>query len=111
MFPNLSHRTRFNRTRRNLVSVIDAIRKEISKYLGYNQSDIYIVDSMPIPICGFGRAHFGKHIYPITDKGLISTYRENNVLEFETILTYNDAQISQEATITYNLDEKKISVK
>ena len=76
LFPNLSHRTRFNRTRRNLVSVIDAIRKEISKYLGYNQSDIYIVDSMPIPICGFGRAHLGKRFRDISSYGYCASKKK-----------------------------------
>ena len=69
LFPNLSHRTRFNRTRRNLESVINAIRKEMGNYLGYNQSNIYIVDSMPIPVCGFGRAHFSKRFKDISSYG------------------------------------------
>lgn len=51
LFPNLGHRTRFNRTRRNLESVIHDIRREIGNYLGYNRADIYIVDSMPIHVC------------------------------------------------------------
>lgn len=53
LFPNLGHRTRFNQTRRNLEPVINAIRKEIGNYLGYNDLDICIVDSMPIPMCDF----------------------------------------------------------
>lgn len=38
-------------------------------------------------------------------------WRENNVLELEIILSYNNAQISQEVTTTYHFDEKKMSVK
>ena len=38
-------------------------------------------------------------------------WKENNVLEFETMLTYSNAEVSQEATVTYNFDEKKMSVK
>ena len=76
LFPNLGHRTRFNRTRRNLESVINAIRKEIGNYLGYNQSDIYIVDSMPIPVCGFGRAHFSKRFRDISSYGYCASKKE-----------------------------------
>ena len=76
LFPNLGHRTRFNRTRRNLESVIDAIRKEICNYMGYNHSDIYIVDSMPIPVCGFGRAHFCKRFKDISSYGYCASKKE-----------------------------------
>lgn len=35
LFPNLCDRTRFNRVRRNLSSVIEAIRNQLSIYLPY----------------------------------------------------------------------------
>ena len=76
LFPNLGHRTRFNRTRRNLESAINEIRKEIGNYLGYNRSDIYIVDSMPIPVCGFGRAHFCKRFKDISSYGYCASKKE-----------------------------------
>ena len=60
LFPNLCDRTRFNRTRRNLSSVIEAIRNQLGIYLGYANTKFLIVDSMPIPVCEFGRAHFTK---------------------------------------------------
>lgn len=60
LFPNLCDRTRFNRTRRHLSSVIDTIRMRLGDYLGYNQAPVLIVDSMPVPVCEFGRAHFAK---------------------------------------------------
>ena len=76
LFPNLGHRTRFNRTRRNLESVINEIRKKIGNYLGYNRSDIYIVDSMPILVCGFGRAHFCKRFKDISSYGYYASKKE-----------------------------------
>ena len=76
LFPNLGHRTGFNRTRRNLESVINAIRKEIGNYLGYNRSDIYIVESMPIPLCGFGRAYFCKRFKDISSYGYCAAKKE-----------------------------------
>ena len=54
LFPNLNHHTRYNRIRRNLGHVIDTIPKEISKYISDAHSDILIMDSIPIPVCGFG---------------------------------------------------------
>ena len=76
LFPNLGHRTRFNRTRSNLESVINDIRKEMCNYIGYNHSDIYIVDSMPIHICGFGRAHFSKQFKDISSYGYCAYKKE-----------------------------------
>lgn len=60
LFPKFCHRTRFNRTRRNLHSVIEEIRKEISSITGHNLHAYRIVDSIHIPVCKFGRAYFHK---------------------------------------------------
>lgn len=69
LFPKLCHRTRFNRTRRNLHAVIEQIRKEISFLTGYANQPYRIVDSIPIPVCKFGRAHFH-----VTFRGHGATY-------------------------------------
>ncbi len=61
LFPNLCDRTRFKRTRSNLSSVIEAIRIELGISLDYYNADFLIVESMPIPICELGRAHFTKY--------------------------------------------------
>lgn len=55
LFPTLCDRTRINRTRRSLMSVIKAIRKELC-----TQHDTLIIDSFPLPVCKFGRANFSK---------------------------------------------------
>lgn len=60
LFPRFCHRTRFNRTRRNLHSVIDEIRKKLSSKLGYTSDPHRIIDSIPISVCKFGRAVFHK---------------------------------------------------
>ena len=60
LFPKLGDRTRFNRTKRNLYSVINEIRKYISLYIQSYSNNIRVIDSMPIPVCEFGRAHFSK---------------------------------------------------
>lgn len=60
LFPKLGDRTRFNRTKRNLHWVISKIREYISEFMQSYSNNIRVLDSMPIPICKFGRAHFSK---------------------------------------------------
>lgn len=60
LFPNLGDRTRFNRTKRNLNWVISKIREYISTFMQSYSNNIRVIDSMPIPVCEFGRAHFSK---------------------------------------------------
>lgn len=60
LFPRLDDRSIFNRTKRNLHSVIREIRNYISIWMQSNSNNIRIIDSMPIPVCEFGRAHFSK---------------------------------------------------
>ena len=69
LFPKFCDRTRFNRTRRNLHAVIEEIRKELSNLTDYAQQLYRIVDSIPIPVCKFGRAKFHK-----TFRGFGATY-------------------------------------
>ncbi|CEN75154.1 transposase IS4 family protein [[Clostridium] sordellii] len=60
LFPKIGDRTRFNRTKRNLHAVIKEIREYISLFFQPESDNIRGVDSMPIPACKFGRAHFSK---------------------------------------------------
>ena len=60
LFPKLWDRTRFNRTKRNLHAVIKEIREYISVFMQSDYDNIRVIDSMPIPVCEFGRAHFSK---------------------------------------------------
>lgn len=69
LFPRFCDRTRFNRTRRNLHAVIEEIRKELSRVTDYAHQPYRIVDSIPIPVCKFGRAKFHK-----TFRGFGATY-------------------------------------
>lgn len=108
LFPNLGHRTRFNRTRRNLTNVIDAIRKEIGRYLGYTQSDIFMVDSMPIPVCGFGRAHFGKRFRDISSYGYCASKKESYYgLKLHALVTL-DGYITDIELTAANVDDREV---
>jgi hypothetical protein len=58
LFPIFCDRTRFNRIRRNLQAVINGIRKEINRMI--QPTEVQIIDSLPLPVCKFGRAAFHK---------------------------------------------------
>lgn len=60
LFPRFCDRSRFNRTRRALHKVIEIIRDKITSLLGYSFDPYRIIDSMPFPVCHFGRAVFHK---------------------------------------------------
>lgn len=60
LFPKMYKRSRFNRTRRNLLSVIQEISKKLNLMVSSFSSENRIVDSFPLPVCKFGRAHFHK---------------------------------------------------
>ena len=69
LFPRLCSSSRFNRTRRNLHAVTEEIRKKISVLTEHVNQPYRIIDSIPIPVCKFRRAHFHK-----TFKGFGATY-------------------------------------
>lgn len=55
LFPHLPERSRFNRRRRNLCYISDKLREILTKFLP--DDDVYIVDSLPVPVCDFKRAY------------------------------------------------------
>lgn len=58
-FPNLIHRSRFNRRRRRLGDLIARLNDRISSLLNEGEN-IYLVDSIPIPICKNARINRSK---------------------------------------------------
>jgi hypothetical protein len=69
LFPRMCDRTRFNRTRRCLMKVIELIRLNLNLYYDYYEDDLRIIDSFPVKACEFGRARFHKSF-----KGFGATY-------------------------------------
>lgn len=57
LFPRMCDRSQFNRTRRNLLPVINLIFTQVAKEFVDN---VFIVDSFSLEVCKFGRAHFCK---------------------------------------------------
>ena len=53
-FPNLIHRSRFNRRRKRLGDLIGMLNFKIASFLNEGE-DIYLIDSIPIPICQIAR--------------------------------------------------------
>jgi hypothetical protein len=58
LFPKMCDRTRFNRTRRNLAGVTEMMRQRLNEVMEDYFSSDRLVDSFPLEVCEFGRAHF-----------------------------------------------------
>ena len=73
VFPSLPERSRFNRRRRNLSTASEVLRRALTEYLP--KTDVFIVDSFPIPICDFKRAKASKSDFKWADgTGTLATY-------------------------------------
>ena len=73
VFPSLPERSRFNRRRRNLSTASEVIRRALTNYLP--KTDVFIVDSFPIPVCDFKRANASKSDFKWADgTGTLATY-------------------------------------
>ena len=58
LFPNLCCRTRFNRTRRNLLQVTELLRQKLTLVFPIPDNRYFVIDSFPLPVCKFGRARY-----------------------------------------------------
>ena len=58
VFPALPERSRFNRRRRNLSGASEVLRRALVDFLP--ETEVFLVDSFPIPICDFKRAKSSK---------------------------------------------------
>ena len=73
VFPCLPERSRFNRRRRNLSAASEVLRQTLSSY--FSKTDVFIVDSFPMPICDFKRAKASKSALKWADaSGTLATY-------------------------------------
>ena len=66
-------RSQFNRTRRNLMKVMNLIFTQIAETF---QDDVLIVDSFPLEVCKFGRANFCKSFRA---EGATYSYNPSNI--------------------------------
>lgn len=90
LFPDICDRTRFNRTKRNLYKIILEIQKYFSNLPIFKDDDIRIIDSMPIPVCKFGRAYFSKLFKDISTYGYCASKKETYFgLKLHALITTN----------------------
>ncbi|ADL49849.1 IS982-like element ISClce1 family transposase [Clostridium cellulovorans] len=106
LFPNFCSRTRFHRVRKSLFRVTDAIRKEFMKFLNYQYDRIRIVDSMPIPVCKFGRAHFHKSFKPKAAYGRCASKKETYYGFKLHALVALDGYITDFSITAANIDDR-----
>ena len=73
LFPCLPERSRFNRRRRNLSTASEVLRRALTVY--FSKTDVFLVDSFPIPICDFKRAEAsGSDLKWADASGTLATY-------------------------------------
>lgn len=60
LFPGMCSRSRFNRTRRNLMQVTGLSMEKLAGYMDFTASPYRVADSFPLPVCKFGRARYGQ---------------------------------------------------
>ena len=73
LFPSLPERPRFNRRRRHLMAASEVIRQTLRTC--FSQTDVFIVDSFPIPICDLKRAKPSRSDLKWADaSGCLATY-------------------------------------
>ncbi|MDQ2786013.1 MAG: IS982 family transposase, partial [Chloroflexota bacterium] len=80
LFPQLPHRTRFNRRRRRLSDALTLLRQRLLALLDYAQNRQCVIDALPVPVLGFhlvpgaaGAAHWREHG---ADDGRISSKKQ-----------------------------------
>ena len=106
LFPRLGDRTRFNRTKRNLHLVISKIRGYISEFMQLYSNNIRVIDSMPIPVCEFGRAHFSKCFKGEASYGICASKKETYFgFKFHALTTV-DGFLTDYVITPANIDDR-----
>lgn len=60
LFPHLPDRSTFARQAANLMYWKQRLQRRFAQELGAFDDDVHLTDGLPIPVCGFSRAHFSK---------------------------------------------------
>ena len=106
LFPRLGDRTRFNRTKRNLHLVISKIIGYISEFMQLYSNNIRVIDSMPIPVCEFGRAHFSKCFKGEASYGICASKKETYFgFKFHALTTV-DGFLTDYVITPANIDDR-----
>jgi len=106
LFPKFCDRTRFNRIRRYLHAIIQAILKEMYLLMDYNNDGLRIVDSIPIPVCKFGRAHFHKTFKEYAEYGKCASKKETYLGFKLHMLVTQDGFVTDFTLTSANIDDR-----
>ena len=106
LFPKMCDRSRFNRTKRNLYTVIREIQSKLFFLNKCSDESIRIADSMPIPICKFARAYFSKSFKDISSYGYCASKKETYYgLKLHALVTTN-GYITDFILTAANIDDR-----
>ncbi|WP_066827715.1 IS982 family transposase, partial [Clostridium tepidiprofundi] len=106
LFPKFCTRTRFHRIRKSLFKVMEQIRNELTRILDYQYRQFRIIDSMPIPVCKFGRAHFHKTFKPEAAFGKCPSKKETYYgFKFHALISL-DGYITDFLVTAANIDDR-----
>ena len=98
VFPCLPERSRFNRRRRNLSRASEVLRQALRTYVP--KTDVFIVDSFPMPICDFKRAKSSKSALKWADaSGTLATYGHCATKGLGTFLGFRGHLITTDAGV------------
>ena len=87
VFESLPERSRFNRRRRNLSGASEVLRRALVDF--FPPTEVFIVDSFPIPICDFKRAKSSKSDLKWADaSGTLATYGHCETKSLGTFLGF-----------------------
>lgn len=93
LFPYLPERSRFNRRRRNLCHASEKLRRILIKFLP--DDEVFIIDSFPIPLCDFKRAHASTSPLKCADgTGTLATYGKCATKGLNTFLGFRGSVIT-----------------
>jgi IS5 family transposase len=107
LFPHLGDRTSFVRQSANLWYWKQKLQQKFAEQLGAFADDIHMVDGLPIPVCGFKRAHFSKYFRGEAAFGHCEA-KEQTYYGFRGHLLINFSGVITGFTLTpANVDERK----
>ena len=114
LFPSLPERSRFNRRRRNLMAASEVIRQTLR--ICFSQTDVFIVNSFPMPICDLKRAKPSTSDLKWADaSGCLATYGTCTTKGLGTffgfrghVITTNDGVPVDFAIASANIDDREV---
>ena len=114
LFPCLPERSRFNRRRRNLSTASEVLRQALMDY--FPKTDVFLVDSFPIPVCDFKRAKASKSDLKWADaSGTLATYGHSATKSLGTffgfrghLITTVDGMPVDFAIAAANIDDREV---